>query len=147
MHPWNLWGGSLDAVDKDQIVAEEEERLKNMSEWDRGALHSQRLAAEEEEKNHQLNETQQSWLLAPQDKWKKKRQKYVNLGCVAVTRTSCMWTVGSIAVLFLVVAMPIIIAKSLPRHKSTPLLPDNYTLALHKSIQFFDAQKCMSSYL
>ncbi|ESQ28826.1 hypothetical protein EUTSA_v10018270mg [Eutrema salsugineum] len=139
MHPGNLWGGNLDAVDSDRAAAEEEERRRNMMEWDRGALHSQQLTAENQ--RNQLDETQQSWLLAPQDSWKKKRKKYVNLGCVSVGRTVCMWTVGSIVVLFLVVALPIIIVKTLPRHKSTPPPSDNYTLALHKALQFFDAQK------
>ncbi|CAH8307382.1 unnamed protein product [Eruca vesicaria subsp. sativa] len=140
MHPGNLWGGSLDAIDRDRAEAEEEERRRNMSEWDRGALHSQQLDAAENQRNH-LDETQQGWLLAPQDSWKKKRKKYVNLGCVSVSRTVFMWTVGTIVVLFLVVALPIIIVKTLPRHKSTPPPPDNYTLAIHKAIQFFDAQK------
>ncbi|KAJ4909926.1 Endoglucanase 7 [Raphanus sativus] len=139
MHPGNLWGGRLDAIDSDRAEAEEEERRRNMTEWDRGALHSQQLSAEHQ--RNQLDETQQGWLLAPQDSWKKKRKKYVNLGCVSVSRTIFMWTVGSILVLFLVVALPIIIVKSLPRHKSTPPPPDNYTLAIHKAIQFFDAQK------
>ncbi|KAJ0242999.1 Endoglucanase 7 [Hirschfeldia incana] len=139
MHPGNLWGGRLDAIDSDRAEAEEEERRRNMTEWDRGALHSQQLSAEHQ--RNQLDETQQGWLLAPQDSWKKKRKKYVNLGCVSVSRTVFMWTVGSIVVLFLVVALPIIIVKSLPRHKSTPPPPDNYTLAIHKAIQFFDAQK------
>lgn len=142
MHPGNLWGGKLDAVDSDRAAVEEEERLRNMSEWDQGALHSQRLA--EEHQRNQLDETQQSWLLAPQDSWKKKRKKYVNLGCISVSRTVFMWTIGSIVVLFLVVALPIIIVKSLPRPKSTPSPSDNYTLALHKAILFFDAQKCKS---
>ncbi|CAF1900786.1 hypothetical protein F2Q70_00015342 [Brassica cretica] len=139
MHPGNLWGGRLDAIDSDRAEAEEEERRRNMTEWDRGALHSQQLSAEHQ--RNQLDETQQGWLLAPQDSWKKKRKKYVNLGCISVSRTVFMWTVGSIVVLFLVVALPIIIVKSLPRHKSTPPPPDNYTLAIHKAIQFFDAQK------
>ncbi|RID74580.1 hypothetical protein BRARA_B01672 [Brassica rapa] len=139
MHPGNLWGGRLDAIDSDRAEAEEEERRRNMTEWDRGALHSQQLSAEHQ--RNQLDETQQGWLLAPQDSWKKKRKKYVNLGCISVSRTVFTWTVGSIVVLFLVVALPIIIVKSLPRHKSTPPPPDNYTLAIHKAIQFFDAQK------
>lgn len=145
MHPGNLWGGRLDAIDSDRAEAEEEERRRNMTEWDRGALHSQQLSAEHQ--RNQLDETQQGWLLAPQDSWKKKRKKYVNLGCISVSRTVFTWTVGSIVVLFLVVALPIIIVKSLPRHKSTPPPPDNYTLAIHKAIQFFDAQKCKSSLL
>ncbi|KFK41003.1 hypothetical protein AALP_AA2G072700 [Arabis alpina] len=139
MHPGNLWGGRLDAVDSDRAAAEEEERRRNMTEWDRGALHSQRLTAESE--RNQLDETQQSWLLAPEDSWRKKRKKYVNLGCVSVSRTVFLWTVGSIVVLFLVVALPIIIVKSLPPHKSAPPTSDNYTLALHNALQFFDAQK------
>ncbi|KAG7588979.1 Serine-threonine/tyrosine-protein kinase catalytic domain [Arabidopsis suecica] len=44
MHPGNVWGGSLDAVDNDRVAAEEEERRRNMTEWDRGDIdHSQEL--------------------------------------------------------------------------------------------------------
>ncbi|KAG5409548.1 hypothetical protein IGI04_005867 [Brassica rapa subsp. trilocularis] len=125
-------GRGLDAIDSDRAEAEEEERRRNMTEWDRGALHSQQLSAEHQ--RNQLDETQQGWLLAPQDSWKKKRKKYVNLGCISVSRTVFTWTVGSIVVLFLVVALPIIIVKSLPRHKSTPPPPD---ITLLPSIRLF----------
>ncbi|GAB4855923.1 Endoglucanase 12 [Ancistrocladus abbreviatus] len=48
---------------------------------------------------------------------------------------------GSILIAFLVIALPIIIAKSWPKHKTPPPSPDNYTLALYKSLLFFNVQK------
>ncbi|XP_010528623.1 PREDICTED: endoglucanase 7 [Tarenaya hassleriana] len=141
MHPGNLWGGTLDAADGDRAAtaAEEELRLREAAEWDRGAIHSQRLMGESQ---RYLDETQQSWLLSPQETLRnKKKKKHVNLGCVSVSRKAFLWTVGSIAVAFVVVGLPIIVAKSLPRHKSAPPPPDNYTLALHKALLFFNAQK------
>ncbi|CAL5363044.1 unnamed protein product [Camellia sinensis] len=89
---------------------------------------------------HHLDETQQSWLLGPDD-LNKKKNKYVDLGCVVCSRKALRWTLWSVVIAFFVIALPIIIAKYLPKHKPRPSPPDNYTLALHKALLFFNAQK------
>lgn len=124
MHSANHWGGSFEIIN-----AESEENSRSL-EWDRAALGHH---------HHQLDETQQSWLLGPQDKVKPK--KYVDLGCIVCSRKALKWTLWAILLALIVVALPIIIAKSLPKHKSRPSPPDNYTVALHKALLFFNAQR------
>ncbi|XP_071729776.1 endoglucanase 25-like isoform X2 [Rutidosis leptorrhynchoides] len=85
-----------------------------------------------------LNETQQSWLLGPGEQ---KKKRYVDLGCVIVSRKIFIWTVGSILAAAFVVGIIMVIVKNVPhRHKPLPP-PDNYTIALHKALMFFHAQK------
>ncbi|XP_010277803.1 PREDICTED: endoglucanase 12-like [Nelumbo nucifera] len=122
MHSANHWGGSFE-INADSTT--EDERSRNM-EYDRAAL------------SQNLDETQQSWLLGPKEK---KKKKYVDLGCIVCSRKAFKWTLWSILIAFLVIALPTIIVKTLPKHKSRSPPPDNYTNALHKALLFFNAQK------
>ncbi|GFP95756.1 endoglucanase 12 [Phtheirospermum japonicum] len=128
----NHWGGSLE-INGGDSTNEDDQKSRN-TDWDRASIsHQQRY------NNHDhLDETQQSWLLGPSDK---KKKKYVDLGCIVLSRTALKWVVGSVFVAFLVIGLPIIISKSLPKHNQPPSPPDNYTLALHKALLFFNAQK------
>ncbi|XP_022743148.1 endoglucanase 12 [Durio zibethinus] len=126
MQARNHWGGSF------EINNNEEASTTENTDWDRAALHSQ-------QQYRCLDETQQSWLLEPQQT--KKKNQYVDFGCIVCSRKAVKWTLISIFLAFLVIGVPIIIAKSLPKHKPRPPLPDNYTLALHKALLFFNAQK------
>ncbi|GMH11425.1 hypothetical protein Nepgr_013266 [Nepenthes gracilis] len=134
----NVWGGSFE-VHRDPWEDEEEEKRKD-SDWDRASLlhHQQRLHGGDHQR---LDEIQQSWLLAPQDFQKNKKKKYIDLGCIICSRKAVKWTLWSLVIAFFVIAFPIIVAKSLPKHKSLPLPPDNYSIAMHKALLFFDAQK------
>ncbi|XVF40843.1 hypothetical protein PTKIN_Ptkin01aG0149000 [Pterospermum kingtungense] len=125
MHARNHWGGSFEINDH------EEESATLNSDWDRAALHSQ-------QQYRHLDETQQSWLLGqPQT----KKKKYVDFGCFACSHKALKWTLISILAAFIVIGLPIIIAKSLPKDKPRSPPPDNYTLALQKALLFFNAQK------
>ncbi|GKV38499.1 hypothetical protein SLEP1_g46409 [Rubroshorea leprosula] len=125
MHSGNHWGGSFEMAGREAPVVAEDE-------WDKAAL-------QPHEQHHYLDETQQSWLLGPPET---KKKKYVDLGCIVCSQKAFKWTLWSIAIAFVVIALPTIIAKTLPKHKSKPPSPDNYTLALHKALLFFNAQKC-----
>ncbi|KAG8380370.1 hypothetical protein BUALT_Bualt06G0008400 [Buddleja alternifolia] len=125
----NHWGGSLEINGGDSTTEDDKSRTLD---WDRASISHQGY-------HHHLDETQQSWLLEPSAK--KKKKKYVDLGCIVCSRTALKWTVGSIIIAFFVIGLPIIIAKSLPKHKPRPSLPDNYTVVLHKALLFFNAQK------
>jgi len=114
---------------------EEVNKEKN-DEWDRAAL-LERYHPESQD----LDETLQSWVLERVEKSKKK--SYVDFGCIVMSHKALKWIFGSIFMAFLLIALPIIITKSLPKHHSPPTPPDNYTLALHKALLFFNAQKCM----
>lgn len=123
MHSANHWGGSF------EINAEstDDDRSRNMD-MDRAAL------------SQPLDETQQSWLLGPPDPNLKKK-KYIDFGCIVCSRKAFKWTVWSIVVALLVIVLPIVIVKTLPKHKTPVPPPDNYTVALHKALLFFNAQK------
>ncbi|KAG6512635.1 endoglucanase 12-like [Zingiber officinale] len=125
MHSMNHWGGTF------EIGAEgttDDEHSRNMD-LDRAALSRQ-----------QLDETQQSWLLAgPQES--KKKDKYVDLGCLIVKRKVLKWILYGFLFAVVVIAVPIIIAKSIPKHRKPPPPPDQYSQALHKALMFFNAQK------
>ncbi|CAL9079335.1 unnamed protein product [Musa textilis] len=123
MHSMNHWGGSFEIHD----ATTDDEHSRNMD-LDRAALSRQ-----------QLDETQQSWLLGPQEA--KKKDKYVDLGCMVVKRKVLKWAFYAALIAFVVIGVPIIIAKSIPKHKKAPPPPDRYTEALHKALMFFNAQK------
>ncbi|RRT65080.1 hypothetical protein B296_00041309 [Ensete ventricosum] len=129
MHSMNHWGGSFEIHDP----TTDDEHSRNMD-LDRAALSRQ-----------QLDETQQSWLLGPQDA--KKKDKYVDLGCMVVKRKVLKWAFYAALIAFVVIGVPIIIAKSIPKHKKAPPPPDRYTEALHKALMFFNAQKCKACLL
>ncbi|XP_078434462.1 endoglucanase 12-like [Wolffia australiana] len=112
MYSGNPWGGSFE-------VAAEDERSR---------------AAPRE-----LDETQRSWLLEPQRR--EKKDKYVDLGCVVCKRKVIRWALWALVIAFFVIALPIIIVKSLPKGKPYVAPPDQYAVALHKALLFFDAQK------
>ncbi|KAI5670653.1 hypothetical protein M9H77_11017 [Catharanthus roseus] len=131
----NHWGGSLEINDQ----LEEEKRrilIDNDDDWvDKASFYHQKRNLEKGE----LNETQKSWILEPP---LKKKKKYVDLGCIVISRKTLKWTLYFIIIAFVVIGLPIIIAKVIiPKHKLHPTPPDNYTLALHKALLFFNAQK------
>uniref|UniRef100_A0A0E0PB19 Endoglucanase n=1 Tax=Oryza rufipogon TaxID=4529 RepID=A0A0E0PB19_ORYRU len=126
MYSANHWGGSFEiAADG----AAEDDHSRNMD-LDRGALSA---------RQHQLDETQQSWLLGPPEA--KKKDKYVDLGCVVVKRKLLWWVLWTLLAAFILIGLPVIIAKSIPKKKPHAPPPDQYTDALHKALLFFNAQK------
>ncbi|KAJ6324975.1 hypothetical protein OIU76_012125 [Salix suchowensis] len=130
MHSANHWGGSFEIYNGAESTTDDE-KSRNM-EWDKAALQPQR---------HHLDETQQSWLLYRQEK---KKKKFVDLGCVACSHRALKWTLYASVFVVLVIALPTVLAKALPRHEPRPSPPDNYTLALHKALLFFNAQKYLT---
>jgi hypothetical protein len=55
-----------------------------------------------------------------------------------------MWTVGTILGVGLFIGFVMMIVKLVPHKKPAPPPPDEYTLALHKALMFFNAQRCES---
>ncbi|KAL2939586.1 Endoglucanase 25 [Bienertia sinuspersici] len=126
MYGRDPWGGPLEiAADS----ATDDDRSRNLQDYDRAALSSSR----------QLDETQQSWLLGPAEQ--KKKKKYVDLGCIIVSRKIFVWTVGSILAAGLLAGFIALIVKLAPRRHHAPPPPDNYTQALEKALMFFNAQR------
>lgn len=123
MYGRDPWGGPLEiAADS----ATDDDRSRNLQDFDRAAI------------SRPLDETQQSWLLGPGEQ---KKKRYVDLGCVIVSRKIFVWTVGTILVAGLIAGFITLIVKTVPRHHHHPPPPDNYTIALRKALLFFNAQR------
>ena len=132
MHSANHWGGSFEIYSGAESTTDDE-KSRNI-EWDKAALQPQ---------HHHLDETQQSWLLYPQET---KKKKYVDLGCVSCShKAAWKWTLYAFVFQLLLIAPPTILAKTLPQHDCKPPPAYNYTLALQKALLFFNAQKCKST--
>ncbi|RWW79227.1 hypothetical protein BHE74_00012497 [Ensete ventricosum] len=86
----------------------------------------------------QLDETQQGWLLGPRDV---KKDKYIDLWIVVCKKEMVKWVVYSLLIAFVVIGVPIIVAKMMPKPKEPVLLSDEYTVALRLALEFFNAQK------
>ncbi|KAG9443443.1 hypothetical protein H6P81_014783 [Aristolochia fimbriata] len=125
MYGRDPWGGPLEINATDS--ATDDDRSRNLQDLDRAALSSR-----------PLDETQQSWLLGPGEQ---KKKKYVDLGCIIVSRKLFVWTVGSILVCGFLAGLITLIVKTVPRHHHGRPPPDNYTQALHKALMFFNAQR------
>lgn len=121
MYIHNTWGGSFDVT---MDSATDDDRSRNLD-MDRAAL-------------QRLEETQQSWLLGPTEK---KKKKYVDLGCMVCSRKLFCYIVVGIAATILLSGLIALIVKTVPRHHPAPPPEDNYTQALHKVLLFFNAQK------
>ncbi|KAI3981363.1 hypothetical protein MKX01_001808 [Papaver californicum] len=92
----------------------------------RGSLTDQQRL--EQIDQQRLEKIKQSWLLQPKEIRAKKH--------IAVKRSFLI-----IVLVFLLIALPTIILKHWPKDKVHPPVPDQYEVALHKALQFFDAQK------
>ncbi|XP_073007941.1 endoglucanase 12-like [Typha latifolia] len=122
MYSANHWGGSF------EIQFEVEDENSPDLELDRSAVLRQ-----------QLDETQQGWLLSPRES--KKKDKYIDLGCIICQRKLFMWVAISILIAFFVVGIRIVVVKRLPENRETASPLDEYCIALHKALMFFNAQK------
>ncbi|KAJ1271724.1 hypothetical protein BS78_06G148000 [Paspalum vaginatum] len=129
MHSANHWGGSFE-ISTDG--ASEYDDSPN-ADLDPGALSS---AAR---RHYELDETQLGWLLAPPVA--KKKNRYVDLGCVVVKRRALWWCLWALGAAFVLVGLPVIVSKYIPHRAPRPPPPDQYAEALHKALLFFNAQK------
>ncbi|KAM7273852.1 hypothetical protein ACFE04_028516 [Oxalis oulophora] len=132
------WGGSFEVENHTTITTTDEEKSREVEWMDRGSLAHQNSLSHNHHDHDHLDETQQSWLLYPQEK---KKKKYIDLGCIVVSHQVVKYALWGLLIAFCVIALPTIIVKSVPKHKVKPPPPDNYTVALHKALQFFNAQK------
>ncbi|CAA7037354.1 unnamed protein product [Microthlaspi erraticum] len=124
MYGRDPWGGPLEINAADSVT--DDDRSRNLQELDRAVL------------SRPLDATQQSWLLGPAET---KKKKYVDLGCLLVSRKIFLWTLGTFVVTAFLAGSITTISKIMPHHKPKPPQPDNYTVALHKALMFFNAQK------
>ncbi|KAL8171886.1 hypothetical protein V2J09_023690 [Rumex salicifolius] len=137
----NPWGGKIDVDDDDKQQGGG--GGDGGADWDRASLAYQQHLHDADH----LDEVQKSWLLAPPGdvggsrRGKKKKEKYVDFGCFVCSRKLLKWTLIGFGVALLVIALPTVLAKTVNRHKHRPPPPDDYSVALHKALLFFNAQK------
>lgn len=125
MYGRDPWGGTLEINAADSLT--DDDRSRNLQDLDRATP------------SRPLDETQQSWLLGPKVL---KKKKYVDLGCILVSRKIFLWTLGTIVVTALLSGFITLIVKKLPHHNHKEPPPDNYTTALRIALKFFNAQQC-----
>lgn len=123
MYGRDPWGGPLEICAADS--ATDDERSRNLS-----------LAS------RQLDETQQSWLLAGPGEKGRKKKKYVDLGCVIISKKLFLWGVGVVVTVAVLAGFIDLIVKNVPNKHHHKLPPDDYTVALHRALMFFNAQRC-----
>ena len=126
MYGRDPWGGPLEIC---HDSATDDDRSRNLD-IDRGAL------------SRTLDETQQSWLLAGPGDQGRRKKKYVDIGCLVVSRKFFVWTLGVLLAAAVFAGVVAGIAKAIPRRHRPPPPPDDYTVALHKALMFFHAQRC-----
>jgi endoglucanase len=119
---YNTWGGPLDVAAMDSGA--EDNQSRNLD-FDRASVRS-------------LEETQQSWLLEPA---RHKAKPQVDLGCMTCSRKFFFIFLCVLFGASATVGLAILIWKVAPRKHHSPQPLDNYTIALQKSLLFFDAQK------
>ena len=142
MYGHNPWGGTLDmSMDSAHMTDHHEDNMISMEHIDKASLAN---LGHEDDQNHTYST---SWLLGPQLKNKKTKTKYVDLGCVVCSRKLLKIMVGSILATAIITGLVVMIAEFVPHHHSHALHPDNYTLALHKTLLFFNAQKCKNLHI
>ncbi|KAF7053974.1 hypothetical protein CFC21_061758 [Triticum aestivum] len=125
MYGRDPWGGPLEIC---HDSATDDDRSRNLD-LDRAAL------------SRTLDETQQSWLLAGPGDQGRKKKRYVDLGCLLVSRKLFLWSLGLLLAAAALAGIAAGIAKAVPRHQAPPAPPDQFTLALRKALMFFNAQK------
>lgn len=132
MYGRDPWGGPLEISHADSATTDDD-RSRDL---DRAALSTSSLL------RPPLDETQQSWLLAaPGDSSSSRKKKYVDLGCLLVSRKLFIWSLSALLAAALLAGLITLIVKTVPRHHRPPPPPDNYTIALHKALMFFNAQR------
>ncbi|WZY85545.1 hypothetical protein YC2023_031929 [Brassica napus] len=124
MYGRDPWGGPLEINAADSIT--DDDRSRNLQELDRSTL------------RRPLDATQRSWLLGPPVR---KKKKYVDIGCMQVSRKIFLWTLGTLLVTTFLAGSITMIVRHVPHHKHEKPQQDNYTLALNKTLLFFNAQK------
>ncbi|PKU77418.1 endoglucanase 10 [Dendrobium catenatum] len=133
MYSRDPWGGPLEiaaaAGGGGGDSATDDDRSRNLQDLDRAAL------------SRQLDETQQSWLLARTGDSGKMKKRYVDLGCFVVSRKIFFWTAGTLLGFGLLIGFILLIINVVPHRHPKPPPPDQYTLALHKALLFFNAQR------
>ncbi|KAL4574649.1 hypothetical protein LXL04_021485 [Taraxacum kok-saghyz] len=105
MYRRDPWGGPLEINNADS--ATDDDRSRKLNDFDRATL------------SRPLDETQKSWLRGPGEQ---KKKKYVDLGCIIVSRKIFVWTVGLILAAGFIVGFIALIVKTVPRHHKHPLL-------------------------
>lgn len=118
----NVWGGSLEISSTAPLT--------DAGEYDRASYRPPSEA-----------EVKQGWLLRPDKESEKKKKRNINMNYRSILTTL-------LAVVVLVGLVTIVVwVATRRRHRHRAPDADNYTIALHQALMFFNAQRCMFSLL
>ncbi|TXG65161.1 hypothetical protein EZV62_006436 [Acer yangbiense] len=118
----NLWGGSFEITPN-----HEEQPVTEDGDYDRAAYRSPTPPLS-------VDEVKQSWLLRPEREREKRRKKKFIQGRIIKNLALYVVLAGLITLIIVLVARH--------RHRRRPPpISDNYTVALHQALKFFDAQR------
>ncbi|KAM7280907.1 hypothetical protein ACFE04_008041 [Oxalis oulophora] len=121
---YGRWGGPLEI----ETTTTEDDDSRRSTDFDKAALSPDNNT----NNSRELDEIQKSWLLGPRAE---KKKKYVHLGCgLIVTRKILSWMVGTLVMSAFITGFVFLIVNTVPRHKHHLPPPDNYTLALRKTL-------------
>lgn len=118
---YNTWGGPVEI----EASVDNEAHSRNL-EMDRASMKS-------------LDPATQSWLLGEE---KKEKPSFIDLGCVECSKRLFFTSLCVFLTAGFLAGIIALIVKTAPRKHHAPPVVDNYTLALHQALKFFDAQKC-----
>ncbi|GAV57014.1 Glyco_hydro_9 domain-containing protein [Cephalotus follicularis] len=124
----NIWGGTF------EISHEETPRQGNGDD--------DRMTADPSS----IEEVKQSWLLRPEIGMgkKKKKRKCCSIMSSIILKDRMMMVIGALVVLCVlaaVIAIIVVVARRQRHHRALPGPDDNYTVALHQALMFFNAQR------
>ncbi|WOG84381.1 hypothetical protein DCAR_0103564 [Daucus carota subsp. sativus] len=134
MYSANYLGGTLENVGESHVNS-------TTYEDDHQSQNADRDKAIISRKSCTLDKKQRVWLSDPETRFSSRKNKYIDLSFFICSRKVFKWTLVMVSLALLVIGMSITNEKSLPKIDLRPQTPEDYMLALHKALVFFDEQK------
>ncbi|KAK1560228.1 hypothetical protein Q3G72_023775 [Acer saccharum] len=121
----NMWGGSF------EIIPNEGQAVTEDGDYDRAAYRSPTPP-------QSVDEVKQSWLLRPEREKDQRRKKKFIQG--KMIKSLVLYAVLAGLIITLIIVL-VVMARRRHHHHRPPPTSDNYTVALHQALTFFNAQR------
>ncbi|KAK0580760.1 hypothetical protein LWI29_005957 [Acer saccharum] len=124
----NMWGGSF------EIIPNEGQAVTEDGDYDRAAYRSPTPP-------QSVDEVKQSWLLRPEREKDQRRKKKFIQG--KMIKSLVLYAVLAGLIITLIIVLVVMARRRHHHHHHRPPpTSDNYTVALHQALTFFNAQRC-----